>query len=255
MQGNRLPDNGVPLRPRRIAMWSGPRNLSTALMRSFGSRADTVVVDEPFYAHYLLATGLDHPGREEVIASQPNDWREVATALHAPLPAGIHVHYQKHMAHHLLPGMGRDWLAGLTHVFLIRNPGDMLRSLDRKLRSIRIEDTGLPQQVEVFERMCSNDGEAPPVVDADDLLENPRGVLEALCARIGLSFDPAMLAWPAGLRDTDGVWARYWYESVAASTSFVRWARQREPLPSALAGLERQACELHAVLHPHRVRA
>lgn len=242
------------MNPLRIAMWSGPRNLSTALMRSFGNRPDTVVVDEPFYAHYLLTTGLNHPGREEVIASQPTDWREVARALHAPLPAGIGVHYQKHMAHHLLPGMGRDWLQGLTHVFLIRNPGDMLRSLDQKLHTIRLDDTGLPQQVEIFERMRTESGVVPPVVDADDLLADPPGVLAALCARLGLQFDPAMLAWPAGLRDTDGVWAKHWYDSVARSTGFARWERQRAPLPPALAAAEEQARALHAVLHPHRLR-
>lgn len=256
MQGNRKfrPDaHANP--PLRLAVWSGPRNLSTALMRSFGSRADTLVVDEPFYAHYLLATGLDHPGRAEVIGSQANDWREVAASLHAPMPPGITVHYQKHMAHHLLPEMGREWLEGLTHAFLIRDPGDMLRSLDQKLQTIRIEDTGLPQQVEIFERMRLAAGIAPPVIDADDLLDNPPGVLEAFCHRIGLDFDQAMLRWSPGLRSTDGVWAKYWYESVAASTGFSRWERKRTPLPPHLARLETEARELHARLHPYRARA
>lgn len=243
------------MNPLRLAMWSGPRNLSTALMRSFGNRRDTVVVDEPFYAHYLLTTGLNHPGRDEVIASQPTDWREVATALHAPLPDGKTVHYQKHMAHHLLPVMGRDWLEGLTHVFLIRDPGDMLRSLDQKLETVRLDDTGLPQQVEIFDRMHAESGTIPTVVDADDLLADPPGVLAALCARLGIEFDPAMLNWPAGLRDTDGVWAKYWYESVARSTGFAHWERKRTPLPPALAVLEEQARTLHARLHSHRLRA
>lgn len=243
------------MNPLRLAMWSGPRNLSTALMRSFGNRRDTVVVDEPFYAHYLLTTGLNHPGRDEVITSQPTDWREVATALHAPLPDGKTVHYQKHMAHHLLPVMDRDWLEGLTHVFLIRDPGDMLRSLDQKLETVRLDDTGLPQQVEIFARMQAESGRIPPVVDADDLLADPPGVLAALCAHLGIEFDPAMLNWPAGLRDTDGVWAKYWYESVARSTGFARWERKRTPLQPALAVLEEQTRALHAELYPHRLRA
>jgi hypothetical protein len=213
------------------------------------------VVDEPFYAHYLQATGLEHPGRSEVLASQPNDWREVADALHAPLPKGRSVHYQKHMSHHLLPSMGRDWLDGLTHAFLIRDPGDMLRSLDQKLETIRLEDTGLPQQVEIFERIRGRMGDIPPVVDADDILANPSAVLGALCQRLGISFDAAMLAWPPGIRDTDGIWAKYWYDSVARSTGFARWERHREPLPPHLATIEREARVLHARLHSHRIRA
>lgn len=238
---------------KRIAMWSGPRNLSTALMRSFGNRSDTLVVDEPFYAHYLQITGLAHPGRDEILAHHDSDWRRVAMSLHAPLPSGIKIHYQKHMAHHLMPAMGRDWLPGLTHAFLLRNPADMLRSLGAKLETVRLEDTGLPQQLEIFERLSRENGGPPPVIDADDLLDNPQIMLERLCGALKIPFERSMLAWPAGRRDSDGIWAKYWYDSVERSTCFTRWQRSNAPLPPALAELERVARPLYEALHRHRL--
>jgi hypothetical protein len=198
----------------RVAMWSGPRNISTAMMRSFGSRADTVVVDEPLYAHYLAVTGLDHPGRDAVLASQPNRWQDVAAALTGPLPAGAAVHYQKHMAHHLLPDMGRSWLGSLTHAFLIRDPAHVVASYARVRGEPTLADLGFPQQAEIFRDFGG------PVVDAADVLRDPAGVLGRLCAALGLDFDPAMLRWPPGPRATDGVWAPHWYAAVEASTGF-----------------------------------
>ncbi len=239
----------------RIAMWSGPRNVSTALMRSFGNRADTEVVDEPFYAHYLEATGLAHPGRDEVIARHETDWRRVAEALHAPLPPRVTVHYQKQMSHHLLPHMGREWLAGLRHAFLIRDPREMLLSLDQKLDQIRVQDTGLPQQVEIFEAFAARDGEAPPVVDAADLLRNPRGILAALCERLGITFDPRMLAWPPGPRPTDGIWARHWYDQVERSTGFAPWRPRTGELGVVLEPVEAACRPLYERLHAHRLTA
>lgn len=236
-------------------MWSGPRNLSTALMRSFGNRPDTMVVDEPFYAHYLAATGLAHPGRDEVLACHETDWRRVAISLHAALPSGFSVHYQKHMAHHLLPSMGTDWLEGLCHAFLLRDPADMLRSLGTKLDSIRLEDTGLPQQLEIFERVRRETGRIPAVIDADDLLEDPQAVLCRLCEELGIPFMVEMLHWPAGRRSTDGVWAKYWYESVERSTEFVRWTRNRDSLPEPLADIERAARPIYEIMYHHRLRS
>ena len=206
--------------PIRIAMWSGPRNLSTALMRSWGSRADTAVVDEPFYAHYLHATGLDHPGRDAILRSQPTDWRTVADALTGPVPGSKRIFYQKHMAHHLLPGMIGPWVDELRHAFLLREPADMLKSLVKVIPDPRPEDTGLPQQVELYEWLA-NAGEPPPVVSAEVLLDDPVGILRALCAALGVPFDPAMLAWDSGPRPTDGVWAEHWYATVKASTGFM----------------------------------
>ena len=183
-------------RPLRLAMWSGPRNVSTALMRSFGNRGDAVVVDEPFYAHYLAVTGLGHPLRDEVIASQPTDWRVVVANLLEPLPPGMQVQFQKQMAHHLLPDMGRDWLDRVTHAFLIRDPRPMLASLARKLETCTLADTGLPQQVEIFEHVVRQHRPDPAVVDSVDLLASPRGLLAPALRALGIPFTSRMLDGP-----------------------------------------------------------
>ena len=199
----------------RIAMWSGPRNVSTACMRAWENRPDTVVVDEPFYAYYLSRTGLDHPGRDEVVASQPTDWRTVVRILtEGPLPEPATVQYQKHMTHHVLPEVDLGTLAPLRHAFLIRDPRRVLASYAKVREEPTLADLGLPQQVELFRRFGG------PVVDSDDLLRDPGNVLRRLCAALDVPFDTAMLSWPAGPRETDGVWSPYWYASVEASTGF-----------------------------------
>lgn len=218
----------------RIAMWSGPRNISTAMLRSFGSRPDTAVTDEPLYAHYLQATGIEHPGRAEVLASQPTDWREVAAELTGPVPGNKPIWYQKHMAHHLLPMIGRDWLDRLTHAFLIREPDEMLASLVKTYPAAGLADTGLPQQCEIFDRVADRLGRAPPVVLASDVLKNPRALLTKLCAALGIDFLPQMLTWEPGRRATDGVWAPHWYAAVEASTGFEPWRPKSVTLPPAL---------------------
>lgn len=218
----------------RIAMWSGPRNISTAMMRSFGSRPDTVVSDEPLYAHYLKATGICHPGREAVLVAQPTDWRVIAAQLTGPVPGNKPVWYQKHMAHHLLPVIGRDWLDRLTHAFLIREPDEMLASLVKTYPAAALPDTGLPQQCEIFDRVADRLGCAPPVVLASDVLKNPRAMLTKLCAALGIAFLPQMLAWEPGRRATDGVWAPHWYAVVEASTGFEPWRPKRVDLPASL---------------------
>ena len=214
----------------RIAMWSGPRNISTAMMRAFENRPDCAVSDEPFYAAYLVATGLVHPLRAEVIASQPNAWREVAAALVGPAPGGKPVWYQKHMTHHMVPGFGRDWIADCVNVFLIRAPEAVLASYSRKRDDFTLEEIGLPAQVELFERAADLTGSVPPVIEGRDVLADPEGMLRALCSACGIAFDPAMLSWPAGKRASDGVWAPAWYEAVEASTGF---AKPREDIGAA----------------------
>ena len=221
--------------PVRIAMWSGPRSLSTATMRAWENRPDTVVVDEPLYAYYLAATGLEHPGRDEVLASQPTDWRAVVRELTTgDLPAGQTLSYQKHMTHHVLAEVDLDALVGLRHAFLIRDPRDLLASYAQVRTQPTAEDLGLAQQVALFRRFGG------PVVDADDLLRDPEGVLRALCAALGVPYDPAMLSWPAGPRDSDGVWAPHWYASVVASTGFAPYRPSRTALPPHLAELAEQ---------------
>jgi len=239
----------------RLAMWSGPRNISTAFMRSWENRPDTLVVDEPFYAHYLLATGLDHPGRDEVIARHEADWRRVFETLLAPVPPGTRVFYQKQMAHLVLPHMGREWLGSMTHAFLIRDPAPMLASLSDKLGDFEIEATGLPQQVEIFDYVQRTTGRLPPVVDSTDLLAAPESMLRALCAALGIPFSERMLSWPPGPRPTDGVWARHWYERVERSTSFEAPDRADTPrLQGRLAELEARCRPLYERLHVHRLR-
>lgn len=208
----------------RIAMWSGPRNISTAMMRSFENRPDTRVVDEPLYAAYLSMTGIDHPMRDEVIASGIADWRRaVAELLSTDRQSGRQqdrIIYQKHMTHHMLPEIARDWIAGLRNAFLIRRPQNVLASYVRKREAVTLEDTGFLQQADLFDTVADRLGAAPVVVDARDVLENPRGTLTALCSALGIPFSEAMLAWPPGFRATDGVWKSHWYEAVAASTGF-----------------------------------
>lgn len=236
-------------------MWSGPRNISTAMMRSFGARADCAVVDEPFYAYYLAATGLDHPMRDAVIESQATDWRRVVDGLLGPVPDDRPVWYQKHMAHHLLPEMGRGWLDLVTNCLLIRDPAEVVASYVRKRESATPADLGYAQQREIFERELARNGAAPPVIDARDVLENPEGVLSALCRAVGIPFDPAMLHWPAGRRATDGVWAVHWYQAVEASTGFQPYRKREVDLPPAYRAVE-QACRPdYDMLWAHRLVA
>jgi hypothetical protein len=233
----------------RVAMWSGPRNVSTALMRSFGARADTVVVDEPLYSYYLTATGLDHPGRDEVIASQPARWQDVAVELTGPLPAGIEVHYQKHMTHHLLPEVGRDWLGELSNAYLIRDPAHVVASYAKVRGEPTLADLGYLQQTEIFRAYGG------PVLDAADLLRDPARALSRLCAALGIDWDPAMLRWPPGPRDTDGVWAPHWYASVEASTGFAAYDPTPAEVPDRLRWLVDAARPYYDELYPHRVTA
>jgi hypothetical protein len=239
----------------RLAMWSGPRNISTAFMRCWGNRDDTLVVDEPFYAHYLLSTGLGHPGREEILANHESDWRKVVRSLMAPLPPGIGILYQKQMAHHLLPGMDRDWLGSMTHAFLIRDPRPMLASLAEKLGAFDLLETGLPQQVEIFDYVMQSAGRVPPVVDAADLLAAPEPMLRVLCRSLGVEFSTRMLSWAPGRRETDGIWAKHWYQRVEQSTGF----QTRSPTEDFVADDRRSELEelcrpLYEKLHAHRLR-
>jgi len=232
----------------RIAMWSGPRTVSTALMRAWENRPDTVVTDEPLYAFYLDRTGLDHPGRDEVIASQPTDWRVVlAQQASAPLPPGVSISYAKHMTHHLLPEVDRAALGLLRHAHLIRDPRELLASYARVRAEPSLDDLGLRQQAEIFETFGG------PVVDSRDLLADPEGILRALCRALDVPFDRAMLSWPAGPRDSDGVWAPYWYASVHASTGFAAYRPPAEPLPARLEPLAGRCMPYYLRLHSHRI--
>jgi hypothetical protein len=237
---------------RYIAMWSGPRNISTAMMRSWGNRADTFVCDEPFYAHYLNETRLEHPGMDEVIASQPTDWREVVRWLTGPVPGNKAIFYQKQMSHHLLPAIGRDWLENVTNAFLIRDPQDMILSLSKVLSEVRLVDTGLPQQLEIFEQVRRK-GYKPAVVDSRDVQNHPETVLPKLCEVLEVDFDPAMLSWPVGRRETDGIWAKYWYANVEKTTCFEPYKSKSEPTPEALRPILSECIEIYNRLAEFRI--
>ena len=239
----------------RVAMWSGPRNISTAMMRAWGNRGDTFVCDEPLYAHYLAKTGKHHPGTAEVIAAGEADPAKVVDWLTGPVPGGKRVFYQKHMSHHLLPGTDRGWLGRVTNCFLIREPREVITSLIKHVPDATLEDTGFPQQAEIFDRVAEREGAAPPVVDARDVLDHPREVLAKLCKAVGLEFTDRMLSWPPGPRDTDGVWAKYWYKEVETTTSFRPYKPKDEPVPQRMLGVL-EACEgFYRRLHAHRLTA
>ena len=231
-------------------MWSPPRTISTALMRAWENRPDTVVVDEPLYAFYLASTGTAHPGRDEVIASQPTDWRTVVERLtSAPLPPGRSISYQKHMAHHLLPPVDHAALRPLRHAFLIRDPRELLASYAKVRSRPGLDDLGLRQQVEIFEEFGG------PVVDARDILDRPEPMLRALCEALSVPFHDAMLSWPPGPRPTDGVWGRYWYDSVWRSTGFMPYRPPGEPVPGHLVPLLERCGPFYAKMHTSRLTA
>ncbi|MEO0761326.1 MAG: HAD family hydrolase [Pseudomonadota bacterium] len=228
-----------------IACWSGPRNLSTAMMYAFAQRSDCMVVDEPFYAAYLAATGLDHPMRAEILAAGETDADAVAARCAAPPEGRRHV-YQKHMTHHMIAGIGRGWFGAVTHVFLIRHPARVLASYERKRENPVLADIGFVQQAGIFDAVTAA-GHLPVVIDSADVRAAPEAMLRALCAAIGLGFDPAMLSWPAGGHPDDGIWAAHWYGAVHASTGF---AGPEGPLPVLSPGLE-AVC---AAAMPHYAR-
>jgi hypothetical protein len=241
------------MRAIRIAVWSGPRNISTAMMRSWGNRDDCVVVDEPLYAHFLHATGKEHPGREETIAAGQTDWRKVVAELTGPMPGGKRVYFQKHMTHHLLPGMDWQWLEKLTNCFLIREPREVLASYSKVIETPTLEDLGFPQQTEIFSWVKGRTGRVPPVVDAADVLRDPRRMLGLLCEVLGVEFQESMLSWPPGRRDTDGVWSKYWYAEVEKSTGFRPYQSKAIELPPHLQALCERCMTHYDLLHQHRL--
>ncbi|UCH75483.1 MAG: hypothetical protein JSU82_06505 [Rhodospirillales bacterium] len=238
----------------RIAMWSGPRNVSTALLRSWGNRADTAVWDEPLYAHYLTRCTPDHPGIDEVIAAHETDWRKIVAAMRGPIPGGRRIFYQKHMAHHMLPHIDDAWLEQLSSAFLIRDPAEVLLSMSKTMRAVTLQDTGFPDQLRLFDRVRALTGALPPVIDARDIGTDAEGTLRALCDALSVPFDIAMLSWPAGPRPTDGVWGRHWYQGVNASTGFRPWTARSEPLPDRVGPLLDELKGLYETLHRHRLR-
>jgi len=239
----------------RIAMWSGPRNISTAMMRAWGSRADCRVTDEPFYGAYLEATGLDHPMRAAVIAAQSTDWRECARfcAGGVPMAGGARVHYQKHMCQHMIGAAPLGWMAACRHAFLIRPPEAVAASFHKGWPGMGADDLGFRRQAELFDHVCQMTGRSPPVLEARDVLEAPAAALRRLCEALGVAFDPAMLAWPAGPRASDGVWGAHWYGQVNASTGFAPY-RPPGPVPAGLEGIVAACRPYYERMKAHRLK-
>ena len=240
--------------PIRIAMWSGPRNISTAMMRSWGNRQDTVVIDEPFYPYYLYATGKNHPGADEVIATGETDWSKVVGRLTGPVPNGRRIFFQKQMTHHLLPGMDREWLAAVTNCFLIRDPREVIASYVKKREHAVLEDFGFVQQMEIFDFVCARTNTVPAVVDARNVLENPELALRLLCDAVGVEFRESMLSWAPGVRETDGIWAKYWYSEVARSTSFRPYRKRDHDVPERFGAIHERCRECYDRLYQHRLQ-
>jgi hypothetical protein len=211
-------------------MWSGPRNISTAMMRSWENRTDCSVVDEPFYAAYLAATGLQHPCREEILASQSSDYQQVIKTMTSGVVA-TPLQYLKQMTHHMPADLDMDWCAGLRHCFLIRDPAQVIASYVKKMPFVNEDAIGIRRQDELFRQIRSITGSTPAVIDSNDILKNPGKILAELCAHLEIDFPrQQMLHWPAGKRDSDGVWAHHWYHDVEQSTGFGEYREQSPAL-------------------------
>lgn len=222
-------------------MWSGPRNLSTAMMYAFAARGDCAVWDEPFYAAYLKATGIDHPMKDDIIAGGMTDPARVAAACLGPIPQEQTLFYQKHMTLHMIPAFDRGFMRGLTNVFLIRHPARVVASYSKKRESPTLADIGFVQQAELFDEVADWMGRAPIVVDSADIRANPMESLQKLCAALGISFTDRMLHWSAGPKPYDGVWAPHWYNAVHASTGFDEPEGPLPDLPADYSRLVEQA--------------
>ncbi|MEM7505364.1 MAG: hypothetical protein AAF415_01360 [Pseudomonadota bacterium] len=235
---------------QRIAMWSGPRNISTAMMRAWENRPDCLVMDEPFYGAYLVDTGLSHPMRDAVIAGMQTDWQDVAS--HCATRSDAPIIFQKHMCQHMVAGAPLEWMDSCANAFLIRPPGEVVTSFNRKFPDMRAEDLGFQRQAELFDRVCQKTGSAPPVIEARDVLERPEEMLRALCACLNVAFDQTMLTWPAGRRDSDGVWAAHWYGEVERSTGFAAPQPAHAP-PLELASIVEQCAPHYEAMRAHRL--
>ncbi len=237
---------------KRICLWSGPRNVSTALMYSFGQRSDTKIVDEPLYAHYLRVSGAEHPGRDRVLAAQENDGEKVIRDVILG-PSNRLVLFIKNMAHHFVD-LSWDFLGEIQNVILTRHPTLVLPSLDRKFPNPSLADTAYVVQVEIVEHLESL-GASVPVVDAQELLSNPAVVLSKLCEALDIGFEQAMLHWPSGPRPEDGVWADIWYADVHKTTGFAPYRQRVTPFPDRLKPLLHECVPYYERLHERSIKA
>ena len=235
-------------------MWSGPRNISTALMRSWESRSDTFVIDEPFYAHYLSVTNVDHPGRDEIIQNGETDQNIVSKGLISDIDDSCSVYFQKHMTHHMIPSVDREWMKDVVNFFLIRDPKDMILSYTKVNSNLTMHLLGLEEQYELFEYVTKINGRAPPVVDSKDILIDPRETLSLLCEKVGVVFSEEMLSWSKGVRDTAGIWAKYWYDNVVNSTGFNTYTEKNEVIRDDYLQLYEDCLKIYEKLSKHKIK-
>jgi len=237
----------------RIAMWSGPRNISTAMMYSFDNRDDCHATDEPLYANFLLNSGTPHPDAQEVIENNETDADAVISYLTGPVPGDKPLWYQKHMCHHIPDGSDLSWIEGLTNCFLIRDPREVLLSLSKITDVLDLRATGLPQQISILDHVRSQTGADPPIIDSRDVLDDPLSTLSSLCDSIGVPFSEEMLSWDPGPRDCDGIWAKNWYSSVWGSSGFLPNRPRVGELGPALSAVLEEAKPIYEELRSRRV--
>ncbi len=230
---------------QNIAMWSGPRNISTAMMYAFAARGDCQVWDEPFYAWYLKITGLDHPLRGKIIAAGITNADEIITLCTEPRSK---LHYQKHMTQHMLKNLDRSWITDVNNAFLIRSPEQVLASYNQKRQQVSLADIGYAQQLEIFNQVADHTGTAPPVIDSDKFLQDPQTGLQNLCTVLNIPFSKSMLSWPAGPKSYDGIWAKHWYNAAHQSTGFASPAPKQIILPEGLQKIADQARPIYEKL-------
>ena len=240
--------------PIYIAMWSGPRNISTALMRSFENRPDCHVSDEPFYAHFLHKTRVNHPMREEVIATGNTNWDQVVREITGPIQNGKNIWYQKHMAHHNLPGAELQWTGKVQNCFLIRHPKEVILSYSKKYNIKSIHQLGYPQLTELYQMLHQKNSEPPIILDSTDVLSDPESILSLFCNELGIPFYTEMLSWPSGSRKTDGIWGQHWYNDVETSTGFQPYEEKKEVLPPDYQAIYEECMEHYQLLYTHRLR-
>ena len=249
------PESDSESEQTRVAIWANPRSLSTALLRSWGSRPDVAATDEPLYAAFLCATGrTDHPISKKIVEALETDAATVIEELtERPIPDGKPVWVQKHMCHHLLPAMGTSWILKLKNFFLIRDPSQLLTSLMKQLSGDpTILDTGLPQMLELFNMLREKTGTVPLVVDSRDIQQDPEAMLRLMCAEMGVAFTPEMLSWSPGPKSWDHMQAPHWYGSVTATTCFAPFKLKEERVPPRLEGLLRECEEIYSQLYKFR---
>ena len=235
-----------------IFMWSGPRNISTALMRSFENRTDTYVWDEPFYAYYLYKTKNNHPLKEEIINKYPYNEKEIIDKISLPPPKNKYIHYQKHMTHHILEETSLDWLSKGINCFLIRDPAEVINSYIKKNKLRSTLDLGFPNQLKLFEKVKFLNKKLI-VINANDLLINPKKILTKFCLKINIPFEKNMLQWSKGLRETDGIWSSIWYDKVIKSTGFNNYYKQKIIIPKRFIKIYQECLLIYNTMSKYKI--